>query len=83
MMFPTYHIPDSKSIEAIFVSHGEMLHLRKRTGDIPVAYINNNGEIVTHKNHQLDAELVAPFLADINKLSSLDEVFCKNNRRNF
>jgi hypothetical protein len=68
---------DSKSIEAIFVSHSEMLHLRKRTGDIPVACINNNGEIVTHKNHQLDAELVAPFLADINQLSSLDEVFVR------
>ncbi len=68
---------DSKSIEAIFVSHGEMLHLRKRTGDIPVVCISQTGEVATYKNHQYDAERVAPLLADINQLSSLDEVFLR------
>jgi hypothetical protein len=68
---------NAKSIDAIFVSHGEMLHLKKKTGDIPVAYINQNGEIVTYKNHQRDAELVAPHLAEINQLSSLDEIFSR------
>lgn len=68
---------DSKSVEAIFVSHKEMLHLRKRTGDVPVVHINHTGEVVTYKNHQPDAELVAPVLADISQLSSLDEVFLR------
>ena len=68
---------DSKSVKAIFVSHGQMLDLRKRTGDIPVAYINHSGEVVTYKNYEHDAELIAPLLAEINQLSSLDEIFLR------
>jgi hypothetical protein len=68
---------DSKSIEAIFVSHREMLHLRKRTGNIPVVYINQVNEVITFKQHEPEAELVAPLLAEINQLSSLDEIFLR------
>jgi hypothetical protein len=68
---------DSKSIAAIFVSHREMLYLRKRTGDIPVVYINQVNEVITFKQHEPEAELVAPLLAEINQLSSLDEIFLR------
>jgi hypothetical protein len=68
---------DTNMIKAIFVSHAEMLHLRNKTNSIPVVYVNERGEIVTHKDHERDAELAVPFLADINNLSSLDEIFLR------
>jgi hypothetical protein len=68
---------DTNMIKAIFVSHAEMLHLRNKTNNIPIVYVNERGEIVTHKDHERDAELAVPFLADINNLSSLDEIFLR------
>jgi len=68
---------DTNMIKAIFVSHAEMLHLRNKTNNIPVVYVNERGEIVTHKDHEHDAELAVSFLADINNLSSLDEIFLR------
>lgn len=68
---------DTNMIKAIFVSHAEMLHLRNKTNNIPVVYVNERGEIVTHKDHERDAELAVSFLADINNLSSLDEIFLR------
>lgn len=68
---------NASTIKAIFVSHEEMLHVRNKTNDIPVVYVNERSEIVTHKDHDPDRELSAPFLADINKLSSLDEIFLR------
>jgi len=68
---------DTSTIAAIFVSHPEMLHLRNKTNEIPVVYVNERGDIITHKDHERDAELAAPLLADINKLSSLDEIYLR------
>lgn len=68
---------DTSTIKAIFVSHAEMLHLRNKTNEIPVVYVNEKGDIITHKDHERDAELAVPFLADINKLSSLDEIYLR------
>jgi hypothetical protein len=45
-----------KQIEANFVSDARMLHLRKKTGDIPVAYVSDDGEIVTHENYAEDSQ---------------------------
>lgn len=67
----------TSTIKAIFVSHAEMLHLRNKTHEIPVVYVNERGVIITHKDHERDAELAVPFLADINKLSSLDEIYLR------
>ncbi len=68
---------DISTIEAIFVSHAEMLHVRNKTNEIPVVYVNERGHIVTHKDCEHDAELATPLLADINKLSSLDEIYLR------
>ena len=68
---------NTSTITAIYVSHAEMLHLRNKTGEIPVVHVNERGDIITHKDQEHDAELAAPFLADINKLSSLDEVYLR------
>lgn len=68
---------DSSRIAAIFVSHAEMLHVRKRTDETPVVYVNQAGEIATHQDYAQDAESAAPILADINRLSSLDEIFLR------
>jgi hypothetical protein len=68
---------DASMIAAIFVSHPEMLHLRSKTGEIPVVYVNETGDIITHKDHAHDAELTAPFFAEIKRLSSLDELYLR------
>ncbi len=68
---------DTSTIAAIFVSHPEMLHLRNKTNEIPVVYINQTGDIIAHKDHAQDVDLVAPLLAGINKLSSLDEIYLR------
>jgi hypothetical protein len=68
---------DASTIAAIFVSHAEMLHLRNKTAEIPVVYVNEIGDIITHKDYKHDAELAAPFLSDINRQSSLDEVYLR------
>jgi len=68
---------DSKPLEAIFVSHAEILHVRNKTGEIPVVYVNPKGEVVAYKNHDHDVELVTPLLEDMNRLSSLDEIFSR------
>ena len=68
---------DSSRIAAIFVSHAAMLHVRNKTHDIPVVYVSETGDIVTHKDHENDRETAAPLLTDINRLSSLDEVYLR------
>ncbi len=68
---------DTSTIAAIFVSHPEILHLRNKTNGIPVVYVNQTGDILTHKDYSHDVELAAPLLADINKLSSLDEIYLR------
>ncbi len=65
---------NSNGIAAIFVSHAEILHVRKRTNDIPVVYVNEKGEIIAHKDYGQDVESAAPLLMDINRLSSLEEI---------
>jgi hypothetical protein len=68
---------DPSAIAAIFVSHAELLHVRNKTNEIPVVYVNERGEIITHRDHERDAELTAAILADINKLSSLEEIYSR------
>jgi hypothetical protein len=68
---------DTSTITAIFVSHPDMLHLRNRTNEIAVVYVNETGDIITHKDHAHDAELATPILEDINKLSSVDEIYLR------
>jgi hypothetical protein len=73
----TINAADSKPIAAIFVSHPEILHVRNKTGEIPVVYINPRGEVVAYKNHDHDVESVTPLLETINQLSSLDEIYLR------
>ncbi len=68
---------DINTMKGIFVSHKELLHIRNKTNDIPVVYVNEAGEVITRKDHERDAELAVPLLADIERLSSLDEVYLR------
>ena len=67
--------PDEKCIEVFFVSDKRMLHLRRRTGNIPVVFIDDNGIIDVHEQHPQDKELVVPILEKVKEHSSVSEVF--------
>ena len=65
---------DDKQIQVLFVADERMLHLRRKTGDIPVAYITSDERIVVHTEYPEDKNLVDPILKRVRKYSNLAEV---------
>jgi hypothetical protein len=69
-----------KSIKAIFVSHPEMLNLRRKTGETPVLHITDNEEIVTHENYAGDSQIIASLPQGEISYSDTQEVFGRIQR---
>ena len=47
---------DENEIEALFVSDSRMLSLRRKTENIPVAFIGDDGKICLHPDYQADLD---------------------------
>lgn len=71
--------PDEKRIEAFFVSDERMLHLRRKTGNTPVAFIGDNDRVIVHTQYPQDEGLVVPILEKVKKYSNVSEVLKRIN----
>lgn len=63
-----------KNIEVCFVSDPRMLHLRRKTGNMPVAVVDDNEGILVHKEYPDDEALVIPLLEKVKRNSTIHEV---------
>jgi len=70
---------NEKKIEAFFVSDERMLHLRRKTGDTPVAFIGDNDRVIVHTQYPEDEGLVIPILERVKKYSEVSEVLKRIN----
>jgi hypothetical protein len=73
--FMSHKTAETPALEAIFVSHAEMLHLRRKTGEIPVVHMQADGKILTYENDGRDAERGSLLLKKVGRPSDIEEVF--------
>ena len=62
-------------IRVIFVSHDKMLHLRRKTGEIPVLYITDKNEILVYDDYSEDLQLLKGILKEEISYTDIIEVF--------
>ena len=70
---------DGNKIKAIFVADDRMLHLRRKTGDTPVAFIGDKDKIIAHNHYLRDEERISPILEKVKKNSDVSEVLSRVN----
>jgi hypothetical protein len=64
-----------QNVRAVFVSDRRLLHLRKRTGEVPVAYVGDNNQIILQEGFDQDQQTILSVLEVIKMNSTLEEVF--------
>lgn len=62
-------------IRAIFVSHANMLHLRRKTGKTPVLHITEKNETLVYDDYSEDVKLLEGLLKEEISYTNTVEVF--------
>lgn len=71
---------NESKIEGIFVSDERLLHLRRKTGETPVAFITDKDMIIAHTHYPHDKETVPPILERVKRSSDVNEVLDRVNK---